>query len=167
VTTVVRTYLELRSPAQLRRADFPPGAARFLQRQPCSVDHYRWLYRAVGERWRWRDRDAWDDARLAAHLASPAVAVWELEVDGEVAGYAELQQHDDGSVEIAYFGLVERFIGRRLGAAMLTAAADEAWRLGPTRVWLHTCTLDAAAALPNYLARGFEPYHTETYEVSE
>ncbi len=33
------------------------------------------------------------------------------------------------------------------------------------RVWLHTCTLDHPNALPNYLARGFTPYRTETYEV--
>jgi hypothetical protein len=40
-----------------------------------------------------------------------------------------------------------------------------AWALAPTRVWLHTCTLDAAAALPNYLARGFRAFKTETYET--
>jgi hypothetical protein len=27
-------------------------------------------------------------------------------------------------------------------------------------VWLHTCTLDSPAALPNYLARGFEVVRT-------
>jgi hypothetical protein len=41
----------------------------------------------------------------------------------------------------------------------------DAWTLGPKRVWLHTCTLDHPNALPNYLARGFTPYRTETYEV--
>jgi hypothetical protein len=38
-----------------------------------------------------------------------------------------------------------------------------AWALAPTRVWLHTCTLDAKAALPNYLARGFRPFKEERY----
>ena len=32
-------------------------------------------------------------------------------------------------------------------------------------MWLHTCTLDSPAALPNYLAGGFDPVRTETYET--
>jgi len=75
----------------------------------------------------------------------------------------ELDRHDDGSVEIAYFGLRPEFIGRGIGKAMLTRAADEAWALGADRVWLHTCTLDSAHALPNYLARGFTQFRRETY----
>jgi len=35
--------------------------------------------------------------------------------------------------------------------------ATFAWAWGAAYVWLHTCTLDAPAALPNYLARGFTP----------
>jgi hypothetical protein len=30
-------------------------------------------------------------------------------------------------------------------------------------VWVHTCTLDHPAALPNYLNRGFRPFKEETY----
>jgi hypothetical protein len=33
-------------------------------------------------------------------------------------------------------------------------------------VWLHTCTLDDPAALPNYRARGFRPYKQETYVIA-
>jgi hypothetical protein len=33
----------------------------------------------------------------------------------------------------------------------------------PERVWLHTCTLDHPAALPNYLKRGFRPIREEVY----
>lgn len=38
-----------------------------------------------------------------------------------------------------------------------------AWQWGTSLVWLHTCTLDSAAALPNYLARGFQPTRSEQY----
>ena len=160
---VVRTYLELRSPEQLRPADATDPSVAFVHRSAMSVADYRRLYRAVGYRWYWRDRNAWSDERLAAHLARPEISVWECLVDGESAGYFELERRDDGSVEIAYFGLTEEFIGRGAGRAMLTRAAREAWALGANRVWLHTCTLDSAHALPNYKARGFEPYRTETY----
>jgi GNAT superfamily N-acetyltransferase len=160
---VVRTYLELRSPAQLRGVATSDPAVVFVRRDHITVDDYRRLYRAVGEQWHWNDRNAWSDERLAAHLSAPSVAVWECLVSNERAGFFELQQCDDGSVEIAYFGLVDRFIGRGLGKVMLTRAAEEAWANEPTRVWLHTCTLDSPHALANYKARGFEETHRETF----
>jgi len=163
---VVRTYLELSKPGQLRAPARAAGDdVRFVQHLPCDVALYRRLYHDVGDRWHWHDRNAWSDERLAAHLASPNVTVWECLVGIESAGYFELQRHDDGSVEIAYFGLIERFAGRGIGGAMLARAAREAWAFGGNRVWLHTCTLDSPAALPNYKARGFTPYKTETYKI--
>jgi GNAT superfamily N-acetyltransferase len=133
--------------------------------EPCPVEAYRALYEAVGRAWHWRDRLAWSDERLGSYLARPTVDVWVLRVGGETAGYFELARHDDGSVEIAYFGLVGRFIGRGLGGFLLTRAVEEAWRLGASRVWLHTCTLDAPSALPNYRKRGFREVRTETYRT--
>ena len=67
------------------------------------------------------------------------------------------------SVEVAHFGLLSAFHGRGLGGWLLTVALRRAQELGDP-VWLHTCTLDGPAALPNYLARGMVPYRTETSE---
>lgn len=163
VVEVLRTYLELRSPEQLRPARFVDPAVRVERRDAISVVHYRRLYETVGAPWHWTDRNAWSDERLATYLARASVSVWECVIGDETAGFFELEAHDDGSVEIAYFGLTPDFVGRGFGKALLTRAAQEAWALGPSRVWLHTCTLDSPAALPNYRARGFEPYHQETY----
>jgi GNAT superfamily N-acetyltransferase len=160
---VVRTYLELRSPEQLRRAELDDPRVRFVCRDGISTQHYRRLYQDVGARWHWLDRNAWSDDRLAAHLARPEISVWECVIDHQSAGFFELERSDDGSVEISYFGLAPAFIGRGIGKAMLTRAADEAWALGARRVWLHTCTLDSPNALPNYKARGFEEYRRERY----
>jgi len=85
--------------------------------------------------------------------------------DGETAGYFELRKCEDGSVELAYFGLMPKFLGRGLGKHLLTCATEKAWTLGANRVWLHTCTLDDRAALPNYLKRGFKPFKNEKYTV--
>ena len=68
-------------------------------------------------------------------------------------------------MEIDYFGLIEPFIGRGLGGAMLARASTEAFAMGATRVWLHTCTLDSPRALPSYLARGFRESRTERLAV--
>jgi GNAT superfamily N-acetyltransferase len=165
VVGVVRTYLELRDPAQFRPGAPLPPTARVVERSSCSPAEYRRLYAAVGGPWHWRDRLAWDEATLAAHLASPDIAVFELLVDGDSAGYFELRRSGVGEVEIAYFGLAPGYIGRGLGGALLSEAVREAWRFGGARVWLHTCTLDSPHALPNYKARGFTPYRVEQYEA--
>ncbi len=161
---VTRTYLALDTPEQLRPATHDVPGARFEHRSPCSVTDYRRLYRDVGADHHWRDRDAWRDAELATYLARADIGVWEAMVGDASAGYFELGGHDDGSVEIVYFGLVPAFVGKGLGGAMLTRAAREAWAQRPSKVWLHTCTLDSPHALPNYLKRGFVPFKTERYE---
>lgn len=165
VVDVLRTYLELRSPDQLRRVELDDPAARFVRRDDITVDEYRRLYRDVGGQWHWLDRTTWSEDRLATHLARPEIIVYECCVHNDVAGFFELERHGDGSVEISYFGLMPSFFGRGLGKAMLSEAATKGWALGATRVWLHTCTLDSPMALPNYKARGFEPVKTEKYVV--
>jgi GNAT superfamily N-acetyltransferase len=163
VIEVLRTYVELRSPEQLRPARFDDPAVRVIRRDVITVEQYRRLYETVGASWHWIDRNAWSDERLSAYLARSEVSVFECLVGEESAGYFELERHDDDSVEIAYFGLISRFMGRGIGKALLSRAAEEAWALAPARVWLHTCTLDSPHALANYIARGFEPYHRESY----
>ena len=162
-TNVRRVYLELRAPGELRPARASELHWRIEQLDPCPVDLYRALYREVGERWHWRDRLVWTDDRLARHLARDEVSVFIARVGSAIAGFFELETHDDDSVEIAYFGLRPEFFGRGLGGEMLTRAAEEAWRIGARRVWLHTCSLDSPRALPNYLARGFQPFKEEWY----
>lgn len=160
--TVVRTYLEMDSPDRLvGRALIPPGFV--VRRETCEPELYRELYDGVGGEYHWRDRRAWSDEQLREHLAKPTTAMWVLWQGESPKGFFELARQEDGSVEIAYFGLMPSGIGQGLGRALLTRAVDVAWSLRPTRVWLHTCTLDHPAALANYLARGFQVTHTERY----
>jgi GNAT superfamily N-acetyltransferase len=161
---VVRTYLELTDPVALRGVPFTNPRAHVRSLAPHAVGEYRRLYRDVGERWHWHDRLAWSDDQLAVYLASPDVTVSELLVQDESAGFFELRRHAT-DVEIAYFGLMPQFIGRGLGGALLTRAVEDAWAMGASRVWLHTCTLDSPHALPNYRARGFQEFKSERLAI--
>ena len=163
--TVVRTYLELRDREALRGALVDDPALRLEQLAGDDIALFRELYRDVGDAYHWRDRNSVPDEALRAHFAQPTVQLWVLRHDLSHAGFFELQRHPDESVEIVYFGLTKRVVGRGFGKHLLTCAATKAWELGATRVWLHTCTLDSPAALPNYLARGFDPVKTETYQA--
>ena len=160
---VRRTYLELGSPEALVPAPCPDPRARIERVEGCPASFFRYLYLAVGQQYHWVDRLDWTAEEEAARLADPNVSLHVLTVAGAPAGYYELEREGDGAVQIAYFGLLPEFIGRGLGKYLLTRAAEDAFALGASRVWLHTCTLDNPAALPNYLARGFRKTHEETY----
>ena len=163
--SVTRTYLEMRSPNALRSNHSDDANVRFERVNACPISFFRYLYREVGRAHHWVDRLAWSDEQVQARLANDNVSLWVMYVDGAPAGYAELEGHADGSIEIAYFGLLPEFTRRGLGKLMLTAAVERAWEQGARRVWLHTCTLDDPAALPNYLKRGFASYKEEVYSV--
>src|SRR4030095_3885498 len=135
------------------------------RRERCDPDLYRELYEGVGTDYHWRDRRSWSDEKLQAHLDQSTIEIWVLRERSSPRGFFELARHEDDSVEIAYFGLMPTGIGQGLGRALLTTAIDEAWKQKPSRVWLHTCTLDHPAALANYLARGFQVTHSERYTV--
>jgi GNAT superfamily N-acetyltransferase len=162
---VVRTYLEMTERSALCPVPSPDRGARVEQMLGCPPSFFRYLYAEVGRKYHWIDRLGWTDERVHGRLADAAVSLHLLTLHGAPAGYFELERHPGGSVEIAYFGLLPEFLRRGLGKYLLSRAAEAAWQLGPARVWLHTCTLDDPAALPNYLARGFRPFKTERYET--
>jgi GNAT superfamily N-acetyltransferase len=166
LTTVKRTYLEMRSPGELRGAPVPDPAPEVKRLERCSVELFRFLYTEVGRAHRWTDRLGWSDETIRSYLATPGISIWLMSSNDAPAGYFELRKHEDGSVEIVYFGLLPESIGRGWGKYLLTRAVESAWQLGAERVWLHTCTLDHPAALPNYLKRGFSPVREEVYVVS-
>ncbi len=168
MTKVTRTYLQLTSSDDLVRGQVEQPAGACVERCfPVPPELFRELYARVGTAYRWHDRDEWTDAQVASRFTTELVTLYQLTIDGERAGFYELERHDDGSVEIVLFGLLAEFAGRGLGKWLLVDAVERAWSLGAGRVWLHTCTLDSPAAKPNYLARGFQTYATEEYEIAD
>lgn len=151
------------SPEDLRPAAKAVEGLRVEQaRVPCP-ELNRFFYTAVGGDWFWVERLAWSYGDWLAYLDRPELETWVGLVGGNPAGYFELERQPGDEVEIKYFGLLPQFLGRGLGGVLLTAAADRAWRMGASRVWVHTCSLDAPAALPAYQARGFRIYREETF----
>jgi len=162
---VIRTYLEMRDPSDLQPARSDDSRVLIDQLRDCSISFFRYLYVEVGRNYHWVDRLPWTDEQIHAHLNQPEISLWLMTHETEPAGYFELRRCEDGSTEIAYFGLLPGFIGRGLGKHLLTCATEQAWAMEANRVWLHTCTLDDKAAMPNYLKRGFRPFKSETYVV--
>jgi GNAT superfamily N-acetyltransferase len=163
---VKQTSLEMATPADLKPYRSDDDRIRIQQAKECPASFFRYLYAEVGRKYHWVDRLGWTDDEIRAYLADPAVSLWVIYYDGSPAGYFELKKEEGGSTELAYFGLLEEFIGRGLGKHLLSFAIERAWGDGARRVWVHTCTLDGPTALPNYLKRGFKPFDEETYFVT-
>lgn len=127
-----------------------------------SVDYYRSLYYAVGGDYHWLSRRKMSDEALAAIIGDPLDELHVLHADGQPAGFAELDRRQSNEIELVQFGLTRDYIGQGLGKWFLQWAVDKAWSYQPRRFWVHTCTLDHKAALPNYQKAGFKLYKQET-----
>ncbi|PKL77701.1 MAG: GNAT family N-acetyltransferase [Candidatus Melainabacteria bacterium HGW-Melainabacteria-1] len=158
---VKTTYLSMSAPPTGKARPAPREDLLLLQAWQPTAAFYRFLYGEVGRDLHWVDRHQLDDASLLQALHDPAVTLVVLYVAGVPAGYFELCAEADASIRLAYFGLMPPFRGLGLGSWLLEQAIRTAWACQPQRLWLHTCELDAPAALPTYLKAGFAISHTE------
>lgn len=160
LTDVTIKYLEMNAPGELRPKR---TSALGVTVAPVPVPMptlNQFFYATVGAEYHWLDRLSWPLQKWREYLEQPGIDTYVLAVDGIPAGYFELKRHENGDVEIKYFGLIGSFIGKGLGAHMLTVAAETAWAAGAKRVIVDTCSLDHPKAFDHYVARGFKLYDT-------
>lgn len=160
VETVV-TYLEMTAPPSQY---VPPPAnlkLALMRLEEPPAHFYRYLYDAVGRDYAWVDRKKLSDKDLLAAIRAPGVDVFVAYAGGVPAGFFELDGAKREEVWLRYFGIVPEFHGRGLGKWLLHEALSEAWRKGPKRVRVETCTLDGPRALPLYQRMGFVPYERQ------
>ena len=154
-TVSVKTiYLEMLSPPE-QVVPPPVESVEVVWVEKPKIEFYRNLYDSVGRDWHWLDRKQLADDELSDIIHDERVEMHVLYVDGEPAGFGELDLRTEDQVQLMYFGLVPKFIGQGLGKYFLNWVTREAWSKAPKRVWLHTCEMDHKAALPNYRKAGF------------
>jgi GNAT superfamily N-acetyltransferase len=153
----VVTYLEMGGPPS---AEATPVNADFAIRKvtPPDVDWYRGLYREIGEPWLWFSRLRMSDDELRAILHDSAVDVYALSHQGQDGGLLEFDRRSKPDIELSFFGVAPRLIGKGAGRALLGHCLPLAWAHNPRRIWLHTCTLDHPGALGFYRKAGFVAY---------
>mgnify|MGYP000223834884 CR=1 FL=1 len=97
------------------------------------------------------------------YVSNDQLFTYILKDKSEIAGYFELLFNKQSKeAEIAYFGILEEYFGKKLGGYLLSEAIKNSFNQGAKRVWVHTCSLDHENALKNYLARGMKVFKTET-----
>lgn len=153
----VVTYLEMRTPpAPSPAARRPEFSIRQVLRP--ELDWYRQLYREIGAPWLWFSRLRLGDDELHTLLHDPGVEVFALSHAGPDQGLLEFDRRSFPDIEVSFFGVTPALIGKGAGRALLEYCLPKAWEHRPSRVWLHTCTLDHPGALGFYCKAGFVPY---------
>jgi len=167
--SVIVTYLSMAASPAHPPVPAPAGAEGMELRRanPPTVSFYRYLYDTVGEPWLWNERRRMSDADLAAAVTDPRVEVWVLFDGGTPAGYVEIDRRDPQATDIAYFGLIPDFIGRKLGPWLLDRGIRMAWEGGAKTLTVNTCSFDHPKALPLYQSLGFVPVRHVTRVVPD
>jgi GNAT superfamily N-acetyltransferase len=159
------TYLAMHA----RPSALPPPAPllkmAILRAEKPAVHFYRYLYNTIGGPYFWIERRLWSDEKLALLLGDSKLALYVLYASGAPAGMAELDYREEGTAQVAYFGLMPEFVGRRIGPWFLHQALEIAWSEQISRVLVNTCTLDHRKALPTYQRAGFTAYARAQREV--
>jgi GNAT superfamily N-acetyltransferase len=152
------TYLAMHARPSIPPPPPPLMKIAILKAEKPAVHFYRYLYNTIGGPYFWVERRLWSDEKLANMLASAKVALYVLYVAGSPGGMAELDFREEGAGQLAYFGLMPDYIGRRIGPWFLHQTVELAWAEPISRLLVNTCTLDHRKALPAYQRAGFTAY---------
>jgi len=163
---IERNYLEINSIIELNESRIYPEGYLVELVYPTNFQLNKFFYKNVGKKHHWVDRLNWTEDEWIKYTSDKKVKTYVLKKKKDLAGYFELIIHKDkNEVEIAYLGLLEEYLNKKLGSYLLSSAIKNSFLIKPKRVWVHTCSLDHKNALMNYTARGMKIFKKETIVV--
>ncbi len=163
---VDRSFLEIKTIENLNQSKRPGPNFKIIEVDPPDFQLNKFFYKQIGRNHRWIDRLAWTDNKWIQYVENPRIKTFILKDNNNLAGYYEtIRDLDKDQCEIAYFGILEEYIGKKCGGYLLSYAIKRLFKEGISRVWLHTCSLDHENAIKNYLARGMKIFKSEKINV--
>ena len=164
---VERNYLDINSLKNLSETDKPSNNFDVRLVNPPDFQLNKFFYKQIGKKHRWVDRLIWDENQWIKYINNSNVRTYALQDGNNLAGYFE-QIFDQKKLEceIAYFGILQDYVGKRLGGYLLSQAIKKSFAMDANRVWVHTCSLDHKHALKNYLSRGMKIYKSEIVNIN-
>ena len=162
ITKVDRNYLEIKSLKDLVELPKPSEKLKVKLVNPPNFQLNKFFYKQIGKKLNWIDRLVWSDNKWISYLNNENVNTYILKEENNFVGYYEqIFDKEKLDCEIAYFGILEEYIGKKFGGYLLSEAIKNAFKLNPKRIWVHTCSLDHRHALKNYLSRGMKIFKSE------
>jgi ribosomal protein S18 acetylase RimI-like enzyme len=140
---VERSYLEIKSLQDLKKTPKPLDDYSINLLDPVNFQLNKFFYKNIGKKYRWVDRLVWMESQWIDYVTDKKVKTYVLKHKDNLAGFFELIFHSEKKeVELAYFGLLEEYQGKKLGSYLLCEAIKISFDNDINRVWAHTCTLD-------------------------
>ena len=160
---VERSFLEINSLKDLNSSKNPGSNFKIIQVDPPDFQLNKFFYKQIGKNHHWKDRLIWSDNKWISYVSNPTVSTFILKENENLVGFFELIYHKKKfEIEIAYLGLLNEYLNRKLGGYLLSEAIKISFSYkNVSRVWVHTCSLDHKNALKNYLSRGMKVFNTE------
>ena len=164
--TIIRNYLEIKSLNQLLEIKKPSENYSLNQVLPNEFQLNKFFYKEIGKNHYWIDRLVWTDKNWIEYVSNKNLTTYVLKNNDNLVGYGEIiLNKEKQESEIAYFGILEEYFGKKLGGFFLTELIKKSFSLNVKRVWVHTCSLDHKNALKNYLARGMKIFKRELITI--
>ena len=159
IEKIERFYLEINTINDLKAKPISSDCFSLKEASKDNFDLNKFFYKQIGKRHQWVDRLIWQDKDWLKYISNENLRTYIFKSENDLVGYFELifNNHD---CEIAYFGILEEFIGKGYGGFLLS----EALKIGfesASRIWVHTCSLDHPNAIENYKSRGMKIFKTE------
>jgi len=161
---ILRQYLEIKSQEDIKDTTKPDNSYSVELVDSVDFQLNKFFYKQIGKKYNWIDRLVWTDKNWIDYISNKNLLTYALKQKENLGGYFELIIHNDkNEVEIAYFGLLEEYFGKKLGGYLLTEALRKSfYKTNIKRVWCHTCSYDHKHGIKNYLSRGMSIFKTET-----
>ena len=159
IEKIERFYLEIKSIKNLKTKFVPLDNFTIKEADKKNFDLNKFFYKQIGRKHQWVDRLIWQDKNWMDYVSNKNLKTFILQKNDEYVGYFELIFHKN-ECEIAYFGILEEYIGRGYGGFLLSEALKIGFK-NANRIWVHTCTLDHPNAIENYKSRGMKVFKTE------
>ncbi len=159
IEKIERYYLEINSINSLKPKSITSDNFTIKEADKNNFDLNKFFYKQIGKKHQWVDRLIWKDKNWIDYISNKNLKTFVLQKDNDLVGYFELILNNN-NCEIAYFGILEEFIGKGYGGFVLS----EALRIGfksANIIWVHTCSLDHPNAIENYKSRGMKIFKTE------
>ena len=167
ITKIDRNYLEINSIKDLKVSINPNENCKIVLVDPPDFQLNKFFYKQVGKEYRWIDRLVWDDNKWISYVENPKVKTYILKDSENLVGYFEIiSDFEKKQSEIAYFGILSEYFGKKYGGYLLSEAITRSFEKSIKRVWVHTCSLDHKNALKNYIARGMKIFKSEKINVN-
>ena len=159
IEKIERFYLEINTINDLKIKPISSDRFSLKEANKDNFDLNKFFYKQIGKRHQWVDRLIWQDKDWLKYISNENLRTYIFKMENDLVGYFELI-FNNYDCEIAYFGILEEFIGKGYGGFLLSEALKIGFKRAK-RIWVHTCSLDHPNAIENYKSRGMKIFKTE------